>query len=299
MNKINKLTTSAIFASLGILAVLAYGMPLGSLIASVGSATIMAVLTVRVGAYYGAGATFVASVIAFLVSPSAALMGVSFLATGVLVGVGIKRGDDLLDNILSAAAGSAVLLILIALASAMGLLGPKGASGLVEIIRLLAMDSAGEVGITQKQFMATLDTFITLLPSAFVFTHILVGLVAAVASAGLLKRMGERVAVQRFTELILTPHVRKVVLPITIVFMLLLLVNHSPFLVNAVSLTTGILGLVGVAGIIGLIFSRVSGKGTILVIVMVASIFLGGSVIYLYALFDSSFDFRGLRKKAG
>lgn len=274
------------------------GLPLGGLILFLGVPTAMAVLSMRVRSAYALLAAAVAVVLAsFVISPINAVIALPSLIMGVLIGVQLSGGAGLYDTSAFAALSSVVTLLL--LYASIHMLDMVTA----DEMRLFIEASVHHMFAYQSDLIdpATLSALVTvaiqLLPAAVVFFHFVAAMISTVVTSKISKRIGLKTEAEPFLKLILSHGAGRVtVLATTLFFLLFLAGMNNLFIINATALVFYMTGVVGIAGLVGLLFVPHRKKAVILITTLLMHFIIGPMALYIYAIVDSRYDFRGVRR---
>lgn len=296
--KTNQLTNAAIFAAIASILIIGSALPFGVLLLFLGVPVTMAVLSTRVERWYAYGSVLVTLLIISLVlDPVSAMMSLPFLAMGTFVGASLAKGDTLyFASVQGAVSSFGTLLVLYFSFDILKMSSAAELKSLIELtfLRLLLQNP----NILDMQMISSYAALIVqLLPSSIIFFHYLFGMICALITAKIVKRMGKTTNIEPFTKLIMTDTVKSLTIWITfLLFLMFLFVGQNVFLVNATAIMMMMAAVVGIAGLIGLIFSSYSKKFILLPLMVFVHFILGPLTFYIYAIIDAHYDFRGVRK---
>lgn len=296
--KTNQLTNAAIFAAIASILIIGSALPFGVLLLFLGVPVTMAVLSTRVERWYAYGSVLVTLLIISLVlDPVSAMMSLPFLAMGTFVGASLAKGDTLyFASVQGAVSSFGTLLVLYFSFDILKMSSAAELKSLIELtfLRLLLQNP----NILDMQMISSYAALIVqLLPSSIIFFHYLFGMICALITAKIVKRMGKATNIEPFTKLIMTNTVKSLTIWITfLLFLMFLFVGQNVFLVNATAIMMMMAAVVGIAGLIGLIFSSYSKKFILLPLMVFVHFILGPLTFYIYAIIDAHYDFRGVRK---
>lgn len=296
--KTNQLTNAAIFAAIASILIIGSALPFGVLLLFLGVPVTMAVLSTRVERWYAYGSVLVTLLIISLVlDPVSAMMSLPFLAMGTFVGASLAKGDTLyFASVQGAVSSFGTLLVLYFSFDILKMSSAAELKSLIELtfLRLLLQNP----NILDMQMISSYAALIVqLLPSSIIFFHYLFGMICALITAKIVKRMGKATNIEPFTKLIMTDTVKSLTIWITfLLFLMFLFVGQNVFLVNATAIMMMMAAVVGIAGLIGLIFSSYSKKFILLPLMVFVHFILGPLTFYIYAIIDAHYDFRGVRK---
>lgn len=296
--KTNQLTNAAVFAAIASILIIGSALPFGVLLLFLGVPVTMAVLSTRVERWYAYGSVLVTLLIISLVlDPVSAMMSLPFLAMGTFVGASLAKGDTLyFASVQGAVSSFGTLLVLYFSFDILKMSSAAELKSLIELtfLRLLLQNP----NILDMQMISSYAALIVqLLPSSIIFFHYLFGMICALITAKIVKRMGKATNIEPFTKLIMTDTVKSLTIWITfLLFLMFLFVGQNVFLVNATAIMMMMAAVVGIAGLIGLIFSSYSKKFILLPLMVFVHFILGPLTFYIYAIIDAHYDFRGVRK---
>lgn len=296
--KTNQLTNAAVFAAIASILIIGSALPFGVLLLFLAVPVTMAVLSTRVERWYAYGSVLVTLLIISLVlDPVSAMMSLPFLAMGTFVGASLAKGDTLyFASVQGAVSSFGTLLVLYFSFDILKMSSAAELKSLIELtfLRLLLQNP----NILDMQMISSYAALIVqLLPSSIIFFHYLFGMICALITAKIVKRMGKATNIEPFTKLIMTDTVKSLTIWITfLLFLMFLFVGQNVFLVNATAIMMMMAAVVGIAGLIGLIFSSYSKKFILLPLMVFVHFILGPLTFYIYAIIDAHYDFRGVRK---
>lgn len=296
--KTNQLTNAAVFAAIASILIIGSALPFGVLLLFLGVPVTMAVLSTRVERGYAyASVSVTMLIIAIVLNPVSAMMSLPFLAMGTFVGASLAKGDTLyFASVQGAVSSFGTLLVLY---FSFDILKMSSAAELKAMIELtffrLLLQNPSLLDVKMIPSFATM--IVQLLPSSIIFFHYLFGMICALITARVVKRMGKETNIEPFTKLIMPNTAKNLTIWITFfLFLLFFFVGQNVFVVNATAIMMMMAAVVGIAGLLGLIFSAYPKKFILLPLMVFLHFVLGPLTFYIYAIIDAHYDFRGVRK---
>lgn len=296
--KTNHFVRAAIFAAIASILIMGATLPFGMLLLFLGVPVTMAVLAAKTGGWYAFGSVSVTMLmVSLMMDPISAMVSLPFLAMGSFVGASLAKGDSLyFASVCGAVSSFATLFVLYLAFDVLKLLSPAELKTVIgtSFFRLLLENPHLVHPQAVPSFVFTL---VQLLPSSIIFFHYVFGMICALITAKIVKRMGMKTNIEPFAKLIMTNTAKNFTIWITCFLFLIIFINgQNIFLMNAGAVMFMMAGVVGIAGLWGLIFSAYPKKFILLPLVFFTHLLMGPFIFYIYAIVDAQFDFRGVRK---
>lgn len=219
----------------------------------------------------------------------------ALLVMGLLVSSQIEAKEELFFTSMIASCASVVTLVNLYLVT--DVYHIVNGTEIVKLMKaiFLAVFSQSMKGTDLTVFV---DALVTLVPSAVVGAHFIVGFICTLIIAKIYKKAGRMTNIQPFSRFILTTGVARMTVFLSVTLLLISLFQDGGTIVlaNGASFLTTIASVAGIAGLVGIAKVRSSKRMPILLGTLVLYMFAGGSVFYMYGIVDAFLDFRGVRK---